>query len=152
MSPFSRILLSGSATSAMTSAALAVLARLQGRSALQPLNSTSHWYFGEAAGRSRKLDIRHTLVGFATHHAASVFWAAIFDAVRRAGPRRSVMVDAIGVSALAAFVDYAIVPKRLTPGWEKVVSPLAIGVAYGAMAFALAACCPRLEPAAEEAP
>lgn len=33
---------------------------------------------------------------------------------------------------------YAVVPKRLTPGWEKVVSPRAIGVAYAAMAVALA--------------
>lgn len=152
MPRFLRILLSGSAASAATSAVLAVLAKMEGRSALQPLNSTSHWYFGASAGRSRKLDIRHTLVGFATHHAASVFWAAIFDAVRLARPRRSVLRDAVGVSALAAFVDYAVVPKRLTPGWEKVVSPLAIGIAYGAMAFALAACGPKSEPTTEEAP
>ena len=41
------------------------------------------------------------------------------------------------VLALAAFVDYVVVPKRLTPGWEKVVSPRSIALAYGAMAVAL---------------
>lgn len=133
------ILLSGSAVSVATSMALSLLARAEGRSAIQPVNSTSHWYWGEAAARSRKLDLPHTAVGFATHHGASLFWALIYEMLRRRHPKRAALGDAAAVSALAAFVDYAVVPKRLTPGWEKVVSPQAIGIAYIAMALALAA-------------
>ncbi|WP_244607284.1 hypothetical protein [Bosea sp. CS1GBMeth4] len=132
------ILVSGTAVSLATSAVLSVLARLEGRSAVQPVNSTSHWYWGEAAGRSRRLDAPHTIVGFATHHGASLFWACAYELLRRHPGRRAAFGDAVAVSTLAAVVDYAVVPKRLTPGWEKVVSPAAIGAAYAAMALALA--------------
>lgn len=136
-------LVSGSAVSGVTTAVLAILARAEGEHPVQPVNSTSHWYWGEAAGRSRAVDLGHTLLGFVTHHGASVFWAGIFQAIRRARPERSPLVDALQVSALAALVDYGVVPKRLTPGWEKVVSARSIAVAYAAMAAALWVTSPR---------
>lgn len=134
-----KTLVSGTAVSVCTAAALAMLARAEGRHPIQPLNSTSHWYRGEAAGHSRVVDASHTLLGVVTHHGASVFWAAIFQAVRRIRPDRPRLMDAVGVSAVAALVDYGVVPKQLTPGWEKVVSPTSIVLAYGAMAVALLA-------------
>jgi len=120
-------------------AAPALLAKQEGRYPVQPINASSHWYHGDAAGRSCAADIRHTLLGFATHHAASVFWAALFEALRRRYPKRSPALDALGVSALAAAVDYGLVPKRLTPGWEEVVSPRTIMLACAAMALGLMA-------------
>lgn len=133
------VLISGSAVSLATSLVLSLLARAEGRSGVQPVNSTSHWYWGEAAARSRRIDASHTLVGFATHHGASLFWAAVYEMLRRRHPNRAALGDAAAVSAVAAFVDYLVVPKRLTPGWEKAVSPQAIGITYVAMALALAA-------------
>jgi hypothetical protein len=132
------VVLSGTAVALTTSAALAVLGRLEGRSAVQPVNSTSHWYWGNAAGRARRIDAPHTLLGFATHHGASLFWACAYELLRRHPQGRPALGDAVAVSALAAVVDYAVVPKRLTPGWETVLSPRAIGVAYAVMAIALA--------------
>jgi len=41
------------------------------------------------------------------------------------------------MAAIAAAVDYGITPKRLTPGWELVLSKRAIALAYVAMAFGL---------------
>lgn len=93
---------SGSAVSLATSVALAALARAEGRGAVQPVNSTSHWYAGEDAGRSRAIDLRHTLGGLATYQAASVFWAMVFEAARRYRPNRAPLGDAVAVSALAA--------------------------------------------------
>jgi hypothetical protein len=139
-------LVSGSVVSGVTTAVLALLARVGGGHPVQPVNSTSHWYWGEAAGRSRAVDLRHTVLGFATHHGASVLWAGVYQAIRRHRPERSVVVDAVGVSAIAALVDYGLVPKRLTPGWEKVVSPSSIAIAYVAMAAALWATSPRPKP------
>jgi hypothetical protein len=136
-------LISGSIVSGVTTAVLALLARVGGGHAVQPVNSTSHWYWGEAAGRSRAIDLGHTLLGFGTHHGASVFWAGIYQAIRRTRPERSEVVDAVGVSVVAALVDYGLVPKRLTPGWEKVVPPSSIAIAYVAMAAALWATSPR---------
>lgn len=136
-----RTFVSGSVASLATTVALAALARREGSDAVQPVNSTSHWYLGEAAGRSRRIDLRHTLLGYATHHAASLFWAAVFEVARQVRPRRAPLTDAVAVSALAAVVDYVLVPKRLTPGWEKVVTPRSIAVAYVAMAASLALSC-----------
>lgn len=142
MAPFLvRTLISGTATSVATTAVLALLARAEGQHPIQPVNSTSHWFLGEQAGRSRRLDLPHTLGGFATHHAASLLWAAIFELVRRYRLNSAPLGDAVAISALAALVDYGVVPKRLTPGWEKVVTPRSIGIAYAVMALALAATC-----------
>ncbi len=105
-----RTFVSGSVASLATTVVLAALARRRGSDAVQPLNSTSHWYLGEAAGRSRRIDLRHTLLGYATHHAASLFWAAVFEVARQVRPRRAPLTDAVAVSALAAFVDYVLVP------------------------------------------
>jgi len=140
-----RTLVSGTAASLATTAALAVLARAEGRHPIQPVNSTSHWFLGDRAGRSRRLDLPHTLGGYATHHAASMFWAAIFEAVRRHRPNSAPLGHAVAISALAALVDYGVVPKRLTPGWEKVVTPRSIAIAYAVMALALTATCSRSE-------
>jgi hypothetical protein len=132
-----RAALSGTAVSVASTIALALAAKAEGRHPVRPTNATGHWFRGDEAAASRNFDAKHTLLGFATHEGASVFWAAIFQAFQKLGPRRPAVVDAIGVSALAAFVDYVVVPKRLTPGWEKVVSPRSIAVTYGVMALAL---------------
>lgn len=133
-----RTLLSGSAVAVATTAILALRARTEGRNPIQPVNSTSHWYLGEAAGRSRAVDIPHTIGGYLTHHAASLLWAAVFEGLRLWRPQRNPLGGAAAVSALAAFVDYAVVPKRLTPGWEKVVTPRSIALAYVTMSLVLA--------------
>jgi hypothetical protein len=139
----SRILMTGTAASLSTAGVLGLLAKAEGRDAVQPVNATSHWLHGEGAGQSRSVDARHTLLGFATHYAASMLWGALFQRLRQANPARSPLTDALGVSALAAVVDYAVVPKRLTPGWEEVVSPASIAVTYAVMTLAFLATCPR---------
>jgi hypothetical protein len=120
---------------------LAMLARAERKGALQPLNATSHWLHGEQAGFVRRADAAHTLIGFATHHASAWFWALLFERWLRSRPRdpKSLLRDGAIMAAIAAAVDYGITPKRLTPGWETVLSKRAIATAYVAMAFGLAA-------------
>jgi hypothetical protein len=134
--------LSGTAVSLVTTALLSLVAQMRGRHPVETINATSHWFWGDGAGRTRAVDGKHTALGFATHHLASMLWASVFQFVRRASPGRSPLADAAGVSILAAVVDYLVVPKRLTPGWEKVVSPGAIALAYAAMTIGLIATCP----------
>jgi len=136
-----RALVSGAAAAAASTAALALLARAEGKGALQPTNSTSHWLNGEQAASFKGADLAHTLTGAATHFAACVFWAALFE--WRTGERGPlaplpVLRDALAVSAFAAVVDYTVTPKRFTPGWEFVLSHRSMAVAYAAMAAGLA--------------
>lgn len=135
-------LTSGAIASAASTAALALLARAEGKGALQPVNSTSHWMNGEQAASWRKADLAHTAVGYATHHAATVFWAVLFErwvGVRRPAAALPLVRDALAMSAIAAAVDYGATPKRFTPGWEFVLSHRSMAAAYAAMALGLAA-------------
>ena len=135
-------LLSGTVASVTSTLALALLARAEGKGALQPVNATSHWRNGEQAASVRRAELAHTAVGYATHHAATVFWAVLFE--RWVGARRPAAVlplarAARAMSAVAAAVDYGATPKRFTPGWEFVLSKRSMAAAYAAMALGLAA-------------
>lgn len=134
-------IVTGTVASIATGATLALLARAQGKGALQPVNATSHWLNGPGAGRVRELDVAHTAIGYATHHASCVFWALPFEwwlSSRRERSAAEVLGGAVAVAGIAAVVDYGIVPKRLTPGWELTVSQRSVAVTFGAMALGLA--------------
>jgi hypothetical protein len=132
--------ITGTVASLVSSTALAMLAKLEGKSAIQPLNATSHWLHGEDAAKVREADLRHTAIGYATHHGASIFWATLFEALLQDKQRTpsDIVKCAALVSSLAAAVDYGIVPKRLTPGWEEAISKPSMAAGFAAMALGLA--------------
>ncbi len=134
-------LLSGIAAGIASTVALGLLARSEGKTAFQPVNSTSHWLNGERAASVRGADVTHTAVGLATHQAATFFWAALFEwwiASRRPLRPLPMMGHALAMSAVAAAVDYGATPKRFTPGWEFVLAKRSMAVAYVAMGLGLA--------------
>ena len=135
-------LVTGTAASVVSTAALALLAQEEGKSPFQPTNATSHWLHGNRAASNREPDTAHTLIGYATHHASALFWAVPFEAWIAARPPRTaatLLRDACAMSAIAAVIDYGVTPRRLTPGWELVLSKRSIVATYGAMALGLAA-------------
>lgn len=129
----------GLAVSAATSAVLAFAAAARGRPAVAPSNATSHWMHGEKAGATVDIDAEHTALGQATHTGASIFWSVLFHAWRKRRSPGTLMGDAVATAAVAGVVDYAVVPKRLTPGWELVLPKSDIALTYAVMALALAA-------------
>src|SRR5699024_1798109 len=83
---------------------------------------------------------KYTSVGFAANYGASVFWALLYEALGR-GRRRSAgraLRDGAITSAVAYVVDYHVVPRRLTPGFELRVPGRALTAVYGALAVGLA--------------
>lgn len=111
--------LTGSIASVVSTAALAALAKAEGKSAVQPTNSTSHWLNGRNAGSYGGMNFAHTGIGLGTHYASALFWALPFEAWLAAYPPRTLrglLTNAVAISAVAGVVDYGIVPKRLTPG------------------------------------
>ena len=135
-----RALGSGTLASLLSTAAIAALSRYETCRAVRGTNDTSHWLWGDAAFRVRRLDARHTFAGPAIQHACSVFWAIGYEVWQRRPARaRTTIARAAGIAALAAAVDYTVVPKRLTPGFERHLSkPAMVGV-YAAFAAGLAA-------------
>ena len=78
----------------------------------------------------------------ATHHAATLFWAVLFERFIQLHPDRRgnrLLGEALIVSAVASAVDYGATPKRFTPGWELVLTKRSMAAVYGAMALGLAA-------------
>ena len=137
-------LASGLAATATSTAALATVAIAEGRGPAQPLNATSHILYGDTAATFRDADLDHTVVGFGTHAAATLFWAVAFESALVIRPPRTSLAlvgRAASIGVLAALVDYTVTPKRFTPGWELVLSKKAMAVVYLAMAagFATAA-------------
>ena len=143
--PWSRALqratISGSVAAALSSVSLALLGRREAGSALAPINAVSHWIWGRRATRQDGASAKYTLLGYLTHHAASIFWAIFFERMfgRRAQhDPASALASGAAIATLAAVVDYTITPKRLTPGYEKRLSPPSLAVVYAAFAAGLA--------------
>lgn len=134
---------SGSVAALASTAALAAAGRVETGSFVAPTNAISHWFHGARAARHDEASVRHTLVGYATHHAASVFWAAVFERLFGRRTRRGDPLAAVGgglaVAALACFVDYRLTPKRLQPGYEMRLSRPALAAVYAMFGLGLAA-------------
>src|SRR5436305_14939775 len=83
-------LISGTVASLAVTAALALRAKKEQKSGLQPIEAASHWLHGEEAGSYRSNDVSHTAVVNAAHHVSALFWAAIFQTwlatLRRSAP------------------------------------------------------------------
>ena len=136
------VLVTGSVAGLLSSVGLAVVAEAEGKAPLWPLNATSHWLNGDFAGFYAGADRRRTGVGYATHHAACLFWALPFMAWQRMRPAETVgalVRDGLAMAAVAAAVDYGATPRRFTPGWELVLSKTGMVGAYAALAVGFAA-------------
>jgi hypothetical protein len=134
-------IVSGSVASAVSAAVLTGLAKAEGVSPVQPINATSHWLHGNEAGRVKDLDVKHTGTGLLTHHGACVFWASLFETLRAAAPHAGparIARDAVAVATMAAVVDYGLVPKRLTPGWEEPLPIRSLAGGFAGLALGLA--------------
>lgn len=122
-SSFLRLVFSSGCWSGLLSAAALVWAsRREGDGPATGLNGPSHWFYGEPAVHVQTVSVRHTLVGLLTHQASSFFWSVFFTALhrteRRAGPA-AIARQAATITVAAAVVDFAVVPKRLAPGFER---------------------------------
>jgi hypothetical protein len=135
----------GGTLAAVASTAAAILAaRAQAIPAAGAVNAVSHWAWGDAAAaRQDRVSVRYTLTGLLTNHAASIFWAFFYERLRpRAGALTpgGALARGAAVSGIAYLVDYHVVPRRLTPGYELRLSNRSLALIYGAIALALPLC------------
>ena len=134
-------LVAGSIVCVVTAAVAALRGMSDSGSAVAPINATSHVVHGPEAGRVDVPDFKHTVLGLAINAGASVFWATLYERLfAGAGNRSDVGKALLGggvVAATAYLVDYHLMPKRLTPGWEARVSGRSLAMIFGAMALSL---------------
>jgi hypothetical protein len=132
----------GTLASVLSTIVLILAGRAQSGNAVAPINAVSHWLWGDEALDAERLTWRHTAMGYLTQHLASVFWAILYSLAyghrREAKRLPQAVAGAIATSAIASFVDYQVVPERLTPGFEHRLSTGAMVTTYAALAAGLA--------------
>ncbi len=130
----------GTVASAATAAVAAALGKKEAGSPWAPLNAVSHALWGDRAARRSGFSGKYTLTGTALNQGGAMFWALLYE--KAFGRTRSVpgaLLGGAAIAALAYVVDYYVVPKRLTPGYEKRLSPRSLAGLYGALALGLGA-------------
>ncbi len=132
------VIVGGTIAGAATTLAAAAIGQARDRRPYGPINATSHIVWGERAARASRADLAHTAPGLALNLGAGMWWAAVYEACFGDAPRASVsLAGGVALSALAYVVDYHVVPRRLTPGWELRMSPRELALMYGVLALAL---------------
>ncbi len=135
-------LISGSAASAVSATALALGGIAEDDGAAGPLNGPSQWIWGEEEARTREPTFRHTALGYAIHHSASLMWATAYERLFSDGRERRgaarIVTEAAAVTAFAYFVDYHFTPRRFRPGFKKHLSACSIFAVYAGFAAGLA--------------
>lgn len=119
-----------------TAIALPLIALAHGAKPLSAINASAHW-LDRTAGATPGPHPVFTPVGLATNLAAAALWGGIMGAALSRTGRPA--LTAAAVTATAAAVDYGLMPRRLTPGWEMALPPSAITAAFVAMALGMAA-------------
>jgi hypothetical protein len=134
-------LVTGSIACIATLAAAALCGSARKGNAIAPINATSHVLWGGEAAQALRADLKHTVPGVAINEGASLFWAAIYEQAfgRRAdrGEWGTALAGGAAVASLAYLVDYHLVSKRLTPGWELHLDARSLAAIYAALAISL---------------
>jgi len=141
----SRALTSGAIAGTAASLAAAVAGRREAGSYAAPLNATSHIVWGDRAALRNRPSLKYTATGIALTFGAAVFWASLYEKLfgrtEDAPPRHplATLGGAALVSAGAYVIDYHLIPRRFTPGYEQRVSGRALAGIFAALALGLAA-------------
>ena len=112
---------SGTVSGLLMATVIAVASRTRTGRAAPGLNAISHMLWGEKAGRQRNWSFRYTVSGLVLNQLACLFWSGCFEALFRERPSHLPgrgVPPVILVSFVAYLVDYHVVPKRCTPGFE----------------------------------
>jgi hypothetical protein len=131
----------GALAGAATAAVVAWRGVREASGAAAPINATSHGLWGDEAGAVDGVDAKHTATGLLLNVGAGVFWAFVQElSLARLRPRSRTAAAATGaaVAGLAYVVDYHLLPRRLSPGWELRVSQRSVGYGFVALGATLA--------------
>ncbi|MEM8512536.1 hypothetical protein RCH14_001852 [Massilia sp. MP_M2] len=137
-----RALVSGAASSIVSTVAMALVAKKETGSPYAATNAVSHYVHGRKASFRDRFSLRYTVPGLLIHHASATVWALVFERVMggvldQKNPS-AVLASAAATSAFAAFTDHKLAPRPLQPGYQKRLSNKSLGVVYTSIAVGMA--------------
>lgn len=136
-----RILQRGACAALLSGLLLVLRGRSELASGAAPLNAISHWLWPRSAFAVNGVSLRHTTTGALIHFGASCFWSALYEwrrSARRPCEGVPPLRDALALTALAAWVDLAVAPPALRPGFERRLSATSLCLVYAAFGAGLA--------------
>lgn len=162
-----RAVISGTIGGLAAAAAASLAGKREDGSYAGPLNATSHIIWGDEAARQDEPSLKYTLTGFLLNHASAIFWALFYEKLLGKGEKRQSwhhpknwnqgargdrttaaptedailkpILDSAAVTAGAYLIDYHLIPRRFTPGFEKRLSGKSMAAVFVALAAGLAA-------------
>ncbi|WP_199728415.1 hypothetical protein [Pseudoxanthomonas sp. SGNA-20] len=135
-----RALGSGAVASIISTLVVSAHSRWRSGSVPAGTNAASQWVWDWPARHASGWSARHTLLGYAIHHASSLLWAGGYEAWGHRRPADPPLLRAAGIAALAYVVDYHVVPRQLSPGFENRIGASGVAAAYAGFALGLALC------------
>lgn len=144
---------SGTISGLATAVATIVEGKRETGSYYAPLNATSHIIWGNEAARQDSPSLKYTLTGFLLNHSSTIFWALFYeklfgrhsaergraDGLTASTPLGKPILGAAAVTTAAYVVDYHLIPKRFTPGFEKRLPAKSLATIFVTLAIGLAA-------------
>jgi len=133
-------LAAGSAAAVTTTLAIAACGRSEDVSAWAPLNAISHIAWGDEAAAQVAPSWKYSATGIGLNACAMLSWGAVYSVLAGGRKHRSVtraLVAGAATAATAYVVDYHVVPRRLTPGFEKRLSRPAMVSIFASLAIGL---------------
>ena len=128
--------------SAATTAAVAICGQRDEGKPLAPVNAVSHIVWGDKAAKQDKASLQYTVTGVGLNAVAATSWSLVYELLfgraARKGNTSAAVLGGAAVAGLAYVTDYYVVPKRLTPGFEKRLSLTSMLIVYSALAASLA--------------
>lgn len=129
---------------ATSTASLLYYGKHHARTPWAPIDAVSHIAWGDRAFARDELDLRHTFVGFLLNLGAMASWSALHAFVVGRQMRTRVAVplafaSGAAVAAVAYIVDFKVMPKRFTPGFEWKLPRQPLRRLYGLLAASFAA-------------
>jgi len=113
-----RALMTGSVASAISAGVLGALAKAEGKNVIQPINATSHWLHGEKGSQRNRCWAHGNRLCDAPRRKRVLGDLVRLQSSSDEPGLGKVIRNAALVSTVAAAVDYGLMPKNLTPGWE----------------------------------
>lgn len=116
-------------------AAMVLRSRRESRTPWASVNAPSQWVWGDRALRQDGASWRYTATGFLVHQVSAGFWALLQEKLagsdKAPRPLSALVREAALTAALAAWVDFRVVPQRLSPGFQHRLSLPSLVAVYG---------------------
>lgn len=136
------LILCGAGALAGTCAALALSAARRGVPLARVASASTHLVDGRDAAEDAAPSIGRTGGGILINTGAALFWGSIAaTAIRAMAPigRGGRLLAGVSTAALAGLVDYGLLPRRLSPGWERVLPASDVAMGLVGMGLGIAA-------------